>query len=129
MKNKSKVIVSAFTISLDGFGAGINQSKKNPLGLKGNELHAWMIPTKMFQTQVLGKEGGIEGIDNDFAEKSMENIGAWIMGRNMFSPDRGSWTDNEWEGWWGDEPPYHGPVFILTHYVKKPIKMKGETTL
>lgn len=122
----SKIKISAFTISLDGFGAGLNQSKENPLGVKGNELHAWMHPTKMFQN-MLGKDGGTEGIDNDFAEKSMENIGAWIMGRNMFGPIRGSWPDNEWKGWWGDEPPYHGPVYILTHHTRGPIEMKGGT--
>ena len=129
VSNVSKIKISAFTISLDGFGAGSQQSKENPLGVKGNELPAWMQPTKMFQKMLLGKNGGTEGVDNDFAEKSMENIGAWIMGRNMFGPIRGVWPDDdEWKGWWGEEPPYHVPVFVLTHHARKPIKMKGGTT-
>ncbi len=122
-----KVKVSAFSISLDGFGAGPNQDKENPLGIGGEELHGWMHPTKMFQ-KMMGKEGGTEGTDNEFAEKSMENIGAWIMGRNMFGPIRGPWRDDEWKGWWGEEPPYHVPVFILTHHKREPITMKGGTT-
>jgi dihydrofolate reductase len=124
----SKVKILASTISLDGFGAGLNQSKENPMGVKGNGLGAWMHPTKMFQSMLFGKEGGTEGVDNGFAEKSMENIGAWIMGRNMFTPSRGPWTDDEWKGWWGDEPPYHGPTYILTHHARDPIEMKGGTT-
>ncbi len=124
----SKVKISAFTISLDGFGAGTNQSKENPLGVKGDKLHAWMYPTKMFQSMILGKAVGTEGQDNDLAEKSMENIGAWIMGRNMFAPNRGPWQDNEWKGWWGNEPPYHGPVYILTHHARGSIEMNGGTT-
>ncbi len=124
----SKVKISASTISLDGFGAGLNQSKENPMGVKGNGLGAWMYPTKMFQSMLFGKEGGTEGVDNDFAEKSMKNIGAWIMGRNMFTPSRGPWPDDEWKGWWGDEPPYHGPTYILTSHARDPIKMKGGTT-
>lgn len=123
----SKVKISAFTISLDGFGSGVNQSKENPMGDNGSELHKWMFPTKMFQ-RMMGKDGGTEGIDNDFAEKSMENVGAWIMGRNMFTPSRGPWPDNEWKGWWGEEPPYHGPVYILTSHSKDPIEMKDGTT-
>jgi dihydrofolate reductase len=97
------------------------------MGIKGEELHPWMYPTKMFQS-ILGKDGGTTGVDNDFAEKSMENIGAWIMGRNMFGPIRGSWPDNEWKGWWGEIPPYHVPVFVLTHHAREPIEMKGGTT-
>ncbi len=124
---KSKVKVAAFTISLDGFGAGLNQTKGNPMGDKGNELHPWMYPTKMFQSMI-GKEGGTKGVDNDFATKSMENIGAWIMGRNMFGPIRGDWPDDEWKGWWGENPPYHVPVFVLTHHAREPIEMKGGTT-
>jgi len=123
----SKVKVSAFSISIDGFGAGTDQSLENPLGKRGEELAGWMFPTKMFQ-KMLGKDGGNEGIDNDFAEKSMENIGAWIMGRNMFGPIRGPWPNDEWKGWWGDNPPYHVPVFVLTNYSREPVKMKGETT-
>lgn len=125
--NMSKVKVSAFTISLDGFGAGLNQSKENPMGDNGGELHPWMFPTKMFQN-MMGKDGGTEGVDNEFAEKSMENVGAWIMGRNMFTPSRGPWSDDGWKGWWGDEPPYHGPTYILTRHAKDSIEMKGGTT-
>ena len=123
----SKVKISAFTISLDGFGTGLNQSKENPMGVNGGELHPWMRPTKMFQ-KMMGKNGGTAGVDNDFAERSMENIGAWIMGRNMFAPSRGTWPEDGWKGWWGDEPPYHGPVYVLTSHARDPIEMKGGTT-
>lgn len=123
----SKVKIAAFTISLDGFGAGINQNKDNPMGVKGSDLHPWMFSTKMFQ-KMIGSNGGTEGVDNDFAEKSMENTGAWIMGRNMFAPSRGQWSDDGWKGWWGDEPPYHGPAYILTHHPRDPIEMQGGTT-
>jgi dihydrofolate reductase len=123
----SKIKVAAFSLSLDGFGAGQDQRLESPLGVRGQELHTWMVNTKMFH-RMTGKEGGSEGVDNDFAEKSMENIGAWIMGRNMFGPIRGPWPDNEWKGWWGEEPPYHVPVFVLTHHAREPLKMKGGTT-
>jgi dihydrofolate reductase len=123
----SKIKVAAFSVSLDGFGAGQDQRLENPLGVRGEELHTWIVTTKMFH-RMTGKEGGTEGVDNDFAEKSMENIGAWIMGRNMFGPIRGPWPDNEWKGWWGAEPPYHVPVFVLTHHAREPLKMKGGTT-
>ncbi len=121
----SKVNVAAFSVSLDGFGAGPNQTRDIPLGERGEELHEWMFPTKMFQ-QMMGKEGGTVGTDNDFAERSMENMGAWIMGRNMFGPIRGPWPDDEWKGWWGEQPPYHVPVFVLTHHEREPVTMKGE---
>ena len=123
----SKVKVAAFTISLDGFGAGNEQSLEKPLGIRGEELHTWMLNTKMFH-RMTGKEGGTEGVDNSYAEKSMENIGAWIMGRNMFGPIRGPWMDDEWKGWWGEEPPYHVPVFVLSNHPREPLKMKGGTT-
>ncbi|MGN6196682.1 MAG: dihydrofolate reductase family protein [Ginsengibacter sp.] len=123
----NKVKVAAFSISLDGFGAGPDQTLENPMGKGGHQLHKWFYPTKAFQ-KMIGKEGGTEGTDNDFAEKSFENIGAWILGRNMFGPIRGPWPDNEWKGWWGDEPPYHVPVFVLTHYEREPLVMKGGTT-
>ncbi len=123
----SKVKVAAFSISLDGFGAGLNQGLKDPLGIRGEELHTWIVTTKMFH-RMGNNDGGTEGADNDFAEKSMQNIGAWIMGRNMFGPVRGPWTDEEWKGWWGEQPPYHVPVFVLTHHARKPIGMKGGTT-
>ncbi|SKC81828.1 dihydrofolate reductase family protein [Ohtaekwangia koreensis] len=122
----SKLKVAAFSVSLDGYGAGPDQSIENPLGKKGEELHEWIFPTRMFQ-KMMGKEDGTEGADNDFADRSFENIGAWIMGRNMFGPIRGPWQDNEWKGWWGDSPPYHVPVFILTNHARESISMKGGT--
>lgn len=122
----SKVKVAAYSISLDGYGAGVEQSRENPLGIRGEELHEWIFPTKMFKG-IYGKGEGTEGIDNDFAVKSFENLGAWIMGRNMFGPIRGPWEDDEWKGWWGENPPYHVPVFVLTHYPKEPLTMKGGT--
>lgn len=124
----SKVKVSAYSISLDGFGAGPDQSLEKPLGIGGEGLHEWMFPTKTFQTKVMGNSDGTEGIDDDFAKKSFENIGAWILGRNMFGPIRGPWPNNDWKGWWGEEPPYHVPVFVLTHHAREPITMKGGTT-
>jgi dihydrofolate reductase len=123
----SKVKVTCFSISLDGFGAGIKQNRTEPLGVGGEELHNWMFPTKRFR-QMGRKDDGTVGIDNDFVEKSFENVGAWIMGRNMFGPVRGQWPDEEWKGWWGEEPPYHVPVFVLTHHARKPQIMKGGTT-
>ena len=122
----SKVKVAAFSISLDGYGAGPDQSKQEPLGKRGEELHEWIFPTKMFR-RMGGKEDGTAGVDNDFAEKSFENLGAWIMGRNMFGPVRGPWGDDEWKGWWGENPPYHVPVFVLTNHPRESIRMKGET--
>ncbi|MBV8809018.1 MAG: dihydrofolate reductase [Acidobacteriaceae bacterium] len=123
----SKVKVSAFSVSLDGFGAGPLQSQENPLGVRGFELHAWFQKTDVFRKMhQLGN--GSQGMDNDFAAKSFENVGAWILGRNMFGPIRGPWKDDSWKGWWGDEPPYHVPVFVLTHYAREPLPMKGGTT-
>jgi dihydrofolate reductase len=122
----SKIKVRCFSISLDGYGAGPSQSLENPLGLGGTEVHTWMFPTKTFG-KMIGRNDGTEGTDNDLVEKSFENVGAWIMGRNMFGPIRGNWTDDEWKGWWGEEPPYHVPVFVLTHHERKPVKMKGGT--
>ena len=121
-----KVKVAAFSVSLDGYGAGPDQSKQEPLGKRGEELHEWIFPTKMFR-RMGGKEDGTTGIDNNFAEKSFENLGAWIMGRNMFGPVRGPWGDDEWRGWWGENPPYHVPVFVLTNHPRESIRMKGET--
>lgn len=123
----SKVKVTAFTVSLDGFGAGTDQSIDNPMGVRGNELHPWMVTTKMFNS-MYGKEGGSGGVDNEIAEQSMQNIGAWIMGRNMFGPVRGPWPDLTWRGWWGEQPPYHVPVFVLTHHAREPLVMEGGTT-
>jgi dihydrofolate reductase len=122
----SKVKVSAFSLSLDGYGAGPDQNRENPLGKRGEELHEWMFATRMFQ-KMYGKGNGTEGMDNDVAEKSFENIGAWIMGRNMFGPVRGPWADDEWKGWWGENPPYHVPVFVLTHHAREALVMKGGT--
>ncbi|MCB0751295.1 MAG: dihydrofolate reductase family protein [Ignavibacteriae bacterium] len=115
-------------MSIDGFGAGPNQSLENPLGVGGPNLHKWFVPTKTFQKNVLGNDGGTTGIDNEFAERGFNNIGAWILGRNMFSPTRGPWLDENWKGWWGDNPPYQVPVYILTNHPRKSIKMKGGTT-
>jgi len=124
--DQGKIKVTCFSISLDGYGAGPSQNLENPLGVRGTEVHTWMFPTKTFG-KMIGRDGGTDGIDNDFVERSFDNIGAWIMGRNMFGPIRGDWTDDEWKGWWGEEPPYHVPVFVLTYYERKPIKMKGGT--
>jgi len=123
----SKLRVACFGVSLDGFGAGPNQSLENPLGVGGMGLHQWFFPTRTFQKTVLGKDGGATGLDDDFARRGMENLGAWILGRNMFSPGRGAW-DESWKGWWGDNPPYHVPVFVLTHHPRKPLEMAGGTT-
>lgn len=122
----SKVKVAAFTISLDGYGAGANQTLESPMGTHAGELHRWFLPTKVFQ-QMQGKNEGTENTDNEFAEKSFENIGAWILGRNMFGPVRGPWPDDSWKGWWGENPPYHVPVFVLTHHPREPLTMKGGT--
>jgi dihydrofolate reductase len=119
--------VHCFTISLEGFGAGPNQSLENPLGVGGESLHEWFFPTRTFQ-QMVGKDGGTTGIDEEFAARGLQNIGAWILGRNMFGPVRGTWPDDTWKGWWGDNPPYHVPVFVLTHHARPPIRMEGGTT-
>ena len=122
-----KLRVESFTISADGFGAGPNQSLENPLGVGGGNLHQWFFPTKTFQQKVLGKSDGTTGVDNEIAEKGFKDIGAWILGRNMFSPYRGV-HDFNWKGWWGDNPTYHVPVFILTNYKRESIEMEGGTT-
>lgn len=123
----SKVRVSAFSISLDGYGAGPNQDLDNPLGVRGTELHQWVFETAFFHKMV-GREGGLDDIDNRIAESAMANLGAWILGRNMFGPIRGEWPDDSWKGWWGPNPPYHCPVYVLTHYPKPPLEMEGGTT-
>jgi len=122
-----KVRVAGFAVSLDGFGAGPDQSLEQPLGLRGPELHNWFYPTRTFRTMI-GQPGGTEGVDDDFARRSMEGFGAFILGRNMFGPVRGDWPDESWKGWWGDDPPYHAPTFILTRYARAPIVMEGGTT-
>jgi len=123
----SRVRVHAFSISVDGYGAGPKQSREIPLGVGGEALHEWMFPTRTFQ-RVLGKDTGTTGVDDDFTARGFENIGAWIMGRNMFGPIRGPWPDDTWKGWWGKNPPYHVPVFVLTHHARDPITMDGGTT-
>ncbi len=123
----SKVRVASFSISVDGYGAGADQSRELPLGRGGEELHGWMFPTRMFQ-QLYGKGEGTTGVDNDFAVRGFANLGAWILGRNMFGPVRGEWPDDSWKGWWGDNPPYHVPVFVLTHHPRDPLEMHGGTT-
>jgi dihydrofolate reductase len=123
----TKVRVESFTISLDGYGAGPNQDINNPLGVGGKELHQWFIPTNTFQ-RTHGAGEGTTGVDDDIAARGFKNIGAWILGRNMFGPIRGSWPDLNWKGWWGDNPPYHVPVFVLTHHARPPLEMEGSTT-
>jgi dihydrofolate reductase len=123
----SKLVVRSFSVSLDGFGAGPDQSLENPMGIGGMALHDWAFATKTFRT-MFGKEDGETGVDEGFAAKGFENLGAWILGRNMFGPVRGPWPNEDWKGWWGDEPPYHVPVFVLTHYPRKPLEMAGGTT-
>jgi dihydrofolate reductase len=124
----SKLRVASFSVSLDGYGAGPNQSEQNPLGLNGQEVHGWVFPTKTFQT-IHGTPGqGTTGIDDDFARRGFENLGAWILGRNMFGPVRGPWPDDQWRGWWGENPPYHVPAFVLTHHARPPLEMEGGTT-
>ena len=122
-----KLSVNCFSVSLDGFGAGPNQDLQNPLGVGGMALHDWFFSTRTFQT-VHGTGGGTTGIDDDFAERGFADIGAWILGRNMFGPVRGPWPDEAWKGWWGENPPYHTPVFVLTHHARPAIMMDGGTT-
>lgn len=121
-----KVRVSAFSISIDGYGAGPRQDLQNPLGVRGTELHKWFFPTETFRTTVLGQQGGTRGVDDGMAREAMAGLGAWILGRNMFGPGRGSW-DESWKGWWGENPPYHVPVFVLTHHPRPPLEMAGGT--
>jgi len=123
----SKLRVHAFSISIDGYGAGPNQDVDNPLGAGGMALHKWVYATKTFQRDH-GEGGGEGGVDDDFAARGLSNIGAWILGRNMFGPIRGPWPDNHWKGWWGANPPYHTPVFVLTHHYRPSIAMEGGTT-
>jgi len=123
-----KLRVESFAVSVDGFGAGPDQSLENPLGVGGVGLHKWAVATRTFQKQVFGGEGGETGVDDDFAARGFRNVGAWILGRNMFGPVRGPWPDDQWKGWWGDNPPYHVPAFVLTHHAREPIPMAGGTT-
>ena len=122
----TKLRVHCFSVSLDGFGAGQQQDRDNPLGVRGLELHRWLFATQTSKSS--GGTKGTVGVDEDFARRSTENIGAWIMGRNMFGPTRGPWQDDQWRGWWGDEPPFHVPVFVLSHHRRESFEMKGGTT-
>ena len=123
----SKLRVHAFSISLDGYGAGPDQSIEHPLGVGGPGLHEWFLGTRTFR-QMTGNGGGTTGVDEEFAARGFVNVGAWIMGRNMFGPVRGAWPDDTWKGWWGDNPPYHVPAFVLTNHARDPITMQGGTT-
>jgi len=122
----SKLRVQSFAISIDGYGAGPDQDLQNPLGVRGPELMEWFFPTRLWR-KMQGQGDGEAGVDNEMAEQGFAGIGAWILGRNMFGPVRGPWPDDSWKGWWGDEPPYHTPVFVLTHYPRVPLKMAGGT--
>ena len=123
----SRVRVQSFGLSLDGFGAGPDQDLQHPLGVGGEALMGWAFPTRTFQ-RMFGQGDGTTGVDDNFAARGFENVGAWILGRNMFGPIRGAWPDDTWKGWWGEEPPYHVPVFVLTHHARTPVEMKGGTT-
>ena len=122
-----KLRVNGFAISIDGYGAGPRQDLDNPLGVGGLALHEWIFATRTFQ-KMQGTAGGATGVDDGFAARSLDGLGGWILGRNMFGPVRGPWQNDDWKGWWGDEPPYHTPVFVLTHHARAPISMKGGTT-
>jgi dihydrofolate reductase len=131
----SKLRVNAFGISIDGHGAGPDQDVNNPMGVGGMALHQWVLGTKTFQkiagnfaSSLIGDEAARGGVDDAFAARGFENLGAWIMGRNMFGPVRGPWPDDTWKGWWGTNPPYHVPVFVLTHHARAPLTMEGGTT-
>ncbi|MBI2392226.1 MAG: dihydrofolate reductase [Deltaproteobacteria bacterium] len=132
----SRLRVHAFAVSIDGYGAGPRQSLDDPLGVGGRQLHEWVFPTRTFKRmhpphlveELSGQDEGTTGVDDDFARRGFEDIGAWIMGRNMFGPIRGAWPDDSWRGWWGNDPPYHVPVFVLTHHPRALIEMEGGTT-
>jgi len=127
----SRLRVSSFSISIDGYGAGPDQDVKNPLGVGGEDLHEWLVTTRTFHElypESAGDTVGRTGVDDDFAARGFENLGAWILGRNMFGPVRGAWPDDSWKGWWGANPPYHVPVFVLTHHARAPVAMEGGTT-
>jgi len=131
----SRLRVHGFGISIDGYGAGPAQDLANPMGVGGMALHQWVLGTKTFRKiagdfagSLIGDQAGRGGTDDEFAARGFENLGAWIMGRNMFGPVRGPWPDDEWKGWWGENPPYHVPVFVLTHHARAPITMEGGTT-
>ena len=123
----STLVVRSLAVSVDGYSAGPNQSLEHPLGVNGSELMEWFFHTRVWR-EMHGDLGGDTGVDNEIAKQGFENVGAWILGRNMFGPIRGPWPDESWRGWWGEEPPYHVPTFVLTHYPRPPLEMKGGTT-
>ena len=123
----SRLRVNSFSVSLDGYGAGPSQSLQDPLGVGGMKLHHWAWGTRTLR-KMFGNEGGSTGVDDEFAQRGFANVGSWILGRNMFGPVRGPWPDESWKGWWGDEPPYHCDVFVLTHHERESFSMKGDTT-
>ena len=123
----TKVVVRSFGVSLDGYAAGPRQDLQNPLGVRGPEIMEWFFPTRVWRSKQ-GQDGGETGTDNRMAELGFKDVGAWILGRNMFGPVRGPWPDESWRGWWGEEPPYHVPTYVLTHHARKPLAMKGGTT-
>lgn len=122
----SRLRVHTFALSLDGYGAGPDQGLDHPMGQGGGALHGWFLPTRTFR-RMTGTLDGTTGVDDDYAARGFDNIGAWILGRNMFGPVRGPWPDQSWRGWWGETPPYHGPVFVLTHHPRPPLEMDGGT--
>ena len=122
----SRLLVRSFGVSIDGFGAGPDQDLEHPLGVRGEELMEWFFHTRTWRA-MQGMEGGDTGVDDEIAARGMEGFGAWILGRNMFGPVRGEWPDESWKGWWGEEPPYHVPTFVLTHHARRPVMMKGGT--
>jgi dihydrofolate reductase len=126
--NMSKLVVRGFSVSLDGYGAGPEQSLVDPLGKGGKALHDWLFKTQTFQAMHGAGGGDADSVDEDFAGRGFQNIGAWVLGRNMFGPVRGPWPDDHWRGWWGEEPPYHCPVFVLTHHARPDLVMAGGTT-
>src|SRR5580700_6788490 len=123
----SKLVVKSFATSIDGYGAGSNQDLQNPLGVRGTELMEWFFHARVWR-KMHGLDDGETGVDNAIAEQGFAGIGAWILGRNMFGPVRGPWLDDSWKGWWGDNPPYHAPTFVLTHHEREPLVMEGGTT-
>lgn len=123
-----KLRIHNFAVSIDGYGTGTDQSLADPLGVGGTSLHGWAFATRTIREMLLGQQGGTAGIDDELIRRGFAGIGAWILGRNMFSASRGPWTDDNWKGWWGDNPPYHTPVFVLTHHPRAPITMEGGTT-
>ncbi len=124
----AKLRVHSFAVSLDGFAAGPDQNLQHPLGVRGTELMEWFFHTRLWRGMHEGMDGGETGVDHRMAAQGFDHIGAWILGRNMFGPVRGPWPDESWRGWWGEEPPYHTPVFVLTHHARKPLQMQGGTT-